>query len=122
MLEDLQLLDNSVKRESEVQILKTHLETLLLLTTERESRDKLRNAGTYYIIRECHLAVKDEDVRDACERLVQVLMRDEEGKKGEQPDHGMKSLNANGAGTTRQALTQNGEDDDSDDEKIVEIF
>jgi hypothetical protein len=32
----------------------------------------------YPIIRETHLHVEDEEVREAADRLVQVLMRDEE--------------------------------------------
>ncbi|KAK3076225.1 hypothetical protein LTS18_013576, partial [Coniosporium uncinatum] len=55
MLEDLQLLPPDKEREKDVQILKTHLETLLLLTTERESRDVLRRIKVYPIVRECHM-------------------------------------------------------------------
>lgn len=79
--DDLQYLDESVKREADTRILKTHLETLLLLTSTREGRDVLREQGTYYVVRECHMAVEDEEVRDTCDRLVQVLMRDEEGEE-----------------------------------------
>jgi hypothetical protein len=38
----------------------------------------MRKVGVYPIVRETHLHVEDEDVRDACDRLVQVIMRDEE--------------------------------------------
>lgn len=81
MLEECQLLPPDKERERDVQILATHLETLLLLTTSREGRNVLRGIKTYPIIRELHLQVNDEGVREGCDRLVQVLMRDEEGEE-----------------------------------------
>ena len=81
MLEECQLLPPDKEREPDAQILTTHLETLLLLTTNREGRDVLRAIKTYPIVRELHLQVDNEDVREGCDRLVQVLMRDEEGEE-----------------------------------------
>ncbi|KAI1005690.1 hypothetical protein K3495_g2530 [Podosphaera aphanis] len=78
MLEECQLLPSSKQREDDMDILKTHLESLMLLTTTRSSRDRLREIKVYPIVRELHLAVSNEEVRDLCDRLVQVLMRDEE--------------------------------------------
>ncbi|PTU22360.1 hypothetical protein P175DRAFT_0498893 [Aspergillus ochraceoroseus IBT 24754] len=80
MLPDLQLLPPDKKRDSDNSIIVTHLETLLLLTTTREGRDKMRSINVYPIVRECHLRVDNDDVQEACDRLVQVLMRDEEGE------------------------------------------
>ena len=77
MLPDLQLLPPDKKRDSDDTIIVTHLETLLLLTTTREGRDQMRAVKVYPIIRECHLHVDNDDVREACDRLVQVLLRDE---------------------------------------------
>lgn len=77
MLPDLQLLPPDKERDSDHEILVTHLETLLLLTTTRPGRDHMRKVQVYPIVRECHLHVEDENVREACDRLVQVLMRDE---------------------------------------------
>ncbi len=77
MLPDLQLLPPDKKRDGDSQIILTHLETLMLLTARRESRELLRRVGVYPVVRETHLAVEDEVVREAAERLVQVLMRDE---------------------------------------------
>ncbi len=77
MLPDLQLLPPDKRRDSDHTIIQTHVETLMLLTTTREGRDKLREIKVYPIIRETHLRVENDDVREACERLVQVLMRDE---------------------------------------------
>ncbi|KAE8306890.1 hypothetical protein BDV41DRAFT_89212 [Aspergillus transmontanensis] len=101
MLPDLQLLPPDKKRDSENSIIVTHLETLLLLTTTREGRNRMREVQVYPIIRECHLNVDDEDVREACDRLVQVLMRDEEGENAGQP------------GSIQQ---------EHDDQQVVELF
>ena len=80
MLADLQLLPPDKERESDHEIMVTHLETLLLLSTTREGRDLMREVKVYPIVRECHLHVEDDRVREACDRLVQVLLRDEEGE------------------------------------------
>ena len=129
MLPDLQLLPPDKRRDPDPTIIQTHVETLMLLTTTREGRDKLREIKVYPIIRETHLRVENDDVREACERLVQVLMRDEEGE--EKIDAGMTALSrapkksfshpqaARGAGSW--AKQQAEEDDDDDDDKIVEV-
>jgi hypothetical protein len=93
MLPDLQLLPPDKERDSDVEVMKTHVETLMLLTTTRHGRDILRRIKVYPIIRELHLQVEDEGLREACERLVQVLMRDEEGE--EKVDEGMTALDPN---------------------------
>jgi len=98
MLPDLQLLPPDKRRDPDENIIQTHLETLALLTTSREGRDLMREVRVYPVIRETHLRVDDEGVRDACERLVQVLMRDEEG--------GPEGARA---------------EEDDDDERIVEV-
>lgn len=77
MLPDLQLLPPDKQRDPDATILKTHVETLLLLTTTRHGRDYLREVNVYPLIRETHLRVEDADLCEACDRLVQVLMRDE---------------------------------------------
>lgn len=102
MLPDLQLLPPDKARDSDVQTVRTHLETLLLLTTTRTGREALRAAGVYAVVRETHAAVEDEGVREVAERVVQVLMRDEEDGD---------------AGDGRGGVVQ-----ESDEEKIVEIF
>ena len=78
MLPDLQLLPPDKKRDDDPSIVQTHVETLTILTTTREARDYLRKVKVYPIIKETHLKVTDEGVQEACERLVQVLVRDEE--------------------------------------------
>lgn len=107
MLPDLQLLPPDKKRDTDPSILQTHVETLMLLTTTREGRDTLREIKVYPIIRETHLKVEDEDVREACERLVQVLMRDEEGEDGK-VDGGMRALERSGVGEQKVLKAANG--------------
>jgi hypothetical protein len=94
MLPDLQLLPPDKQRDPDPKIVQTHVETLLLLTSSREGRELMREIKVYPIIRETHLRVDDEGVQEACERLVQVLMRDEEdgapGARAEVEDEDMK--------------------------------
>jgi hypothetical protein len=108
---DLQLLPPDKKRDSDNTIITTHLETLLLLTTTRDGREKMRAAQVYPFVRECHLHVEDEEVREACDRLVQVIMRDEEGE-GEKTDaelaEAQKKIDAPPA--------------KDEDEQVVELF
>ncbi|KAG9241166.1 DNA-binding protein-like protein HGH1 [Calycina marina] len=137
MLADLQLLPPDKQRDSDTDVIQTHIETLMLLTMTRGGRDVLRSIKTYPIIRECHMHVEDDGVREACERLVQVLMRDEEGDGN--VDEGMKALvrkpragtrtnpssvpkpfGAGGGGGTGSWATQQVEDE-SDDDKIIEM-
>ncbi|KAK4197234.1 hypothetical protein QBC40DRAFT_285894 [Triangularia verruculosa] len=77
MLPDLQLLPPDKQRDTDNQNILAHVETLTLLTTTREGRDLMRNVKVYPVIREAHLRVDDEGVREACERLVNVIMADE---------------------------------------------
>jgi hypothetical protein len=130
MLPDLQLLPPDKKRDPDPSIIQTHIETLMLLTTTRMGRDKLREIKVYPIIRETHLYVENEGVREACERLVQVLMRDEEGE--EKVDAGMTALSRNvkkefkhpqvtGGGGSWARVEPEEEEEDDDDDKIVEV-
>jgi hypothetical protein len=130
MLPDLQLLPPDKNRDSDPGIIRTHVETLMLLTTTREGRDTLRAIKVYPIIRETHLHVENEDVREVCERLVQVLMRDEEGE--EKVDAGMRALSrdvtqekhlqaAGGLGNWAKVQEVDSDEDDEDDDKIIEV-
>ncbi|KAI9929794.1 hypothetical protein MW887_001270 [Aspergillus wentii] len=112
MLPDLQLLPPDKKRDSDNSIIITHIETLLLLTTTREGREFMRAIQVYPIIRECHLHVDDDDVREACDRLVQVLMRDEEGEKE------INKANIEGSLQGDQGSQQKQDEDN----KVVELF
>lgn len=122
MLPDLQLLPPDKKRDDDPGIVQTHIETLTLLTTTREGRERLRAAGVYPVVRETHLRVENEEVREVCDRLVQVLMRDEEGEGDVKVLEG-KSRTGDGKpfGSGGWASGQVEVGDDSDDERIVEV-
>lgn len=123
MLPDLQLLPPDKKRDPDHQILLTHLETLLLLTTSREGRNKLRAVQVYAIIRECHLHVDDEEVREGCDRLVQVLMRGEEGEENPADSEAMAKARADAFGQQApQGRIIEGQGGEADDERIEEIL
>jgi hypothetical protein len=107
MLPDLQLLPPDKERESDKDIIITHLETLLLLTTTRDGREVMRNSGVYPIVRECHLHVEDENVREAAERVAQVLLRDEDELEG---------------GFVQGAKDGEAVKEEDEDDKIIEIF
>lgn len=107
MPEDLQLLPPDKERERDRDIIKTHLETLLLLATTREGRDIMRKVKVYPIIRELHLHVDDDGVRDGCDRLVQVLMRDEEDTGG-----------TDGATNKNEVV----EVEEDEDEQLIEVL
>ncbi|KAF2205983.1 DUF383-domain-containing protein [Delitschia confertaspora ATCC 74209] len=115
MLEELQLLEPDKEREKDVEIMKTHLETLLLLSTTREGRGVLRDVKVYPIVRECHLHVEDEGVREACDRVVQLIMRKEEGEEDEAPEQG-KMIMEKG-----EWQTGAGGENEDEDEQIVDI-
>jgi hypothetical protein len=105
MPEEIQLLPPDKEREAEFDIIITHLDSLLLLGTMRYGRDFMREVKVYPIVRECHVAVEDEGVRDACERLVHVLIRDEaEEEEEENPKEGFVQV------------------DEDEDEQIIDIF
>ncbi|KAI8635276.1 hypothetical protein F5Y19DRAFT_469146 [Xylariaceae sp. FL1651] len=112
MLPDLQLLPPDKQRDSDPNIIQTHVETLLLLSTTRKAREQMRKIKVYPIIRETHARVNNEGVQDACERLVQVLMRDE---AEEEQEPRVQEIGEAGEGETG-----NGNEDDDDDE-IVEV-
>lgn len=114
MLDELQLLEPDKEREADVEIVKSHLETLLLFTTTPEGREVLRKVKVYPIVRECHLHVEDEGVREACDRVVQIVMRKEEGEEEDIPD---MSHAAGGSGK----LVELGPDDDEEDQ-LVEVL
>jgi hypothetical protein len=107
MLPDLQLLPPDKKRDGDTNIIQTHVETLMLLATTRKGRDYMREIKVYPVVREAHLHVDDDGVRDACERLVQVIMRDEEEPAKDAQEDGGKVV---------EEL-----DDDEDDNEIVEV-
>lgn len=103
MIPELQLLPPDKEREVDDDVIATHLETLMLLSAERGSRDFMRRVKVYPVIRELHLKREAESIQEGCVRLVNVLMRDEEGENGNIEK--VKEL-----------------DDGDDDYKVQEIF
>lgn len=83
MLDECQLLDPDKAREPQDDIIVTHLETLMLLTQTREGRDRLRAVKLYPIIRELHAHSENAEVKETCDRIVQTIMRGEEGEERE---------------------------------------
>ncbi|GME71287.1 unnamed protein product [[Candida] boidinii] len=76
--EELQFLPEDKIREPLVGIIAIYLESLLLLCVTRPIREYLRSKSVYPIIRELHKECSSDDlVEELCDRLVQMLMRDE---------------------------------------------
>ncbi|KAJ3205611.1 hypothetical protein HDU82_005075 [Entophlyctis luteolus] len=76
--EDLQLLEPSKTREPVIEFRLMLVETLLLLASTRPGREHLRAMKVYYVVRALHLVEKNEDVIDRIERLVTMVMGEEE--------------------------------------------
>lgn len=118
MLTELQYLGPEQVREEDKMVIGGILDVLYLLAVkgEKEGRRILRAAGGYFVVRELHVAVEDEGVREGCERLVHVLMQDDEGE-------GMQEVEAGSAdGGTMMTEKSKGEDESDDDDRVVEIF
>ncbi|KAJ1970139.1 Protein hgh1 [Dispira parvispora] len=77
MPDDIQLLPPDKQREPSEHLRKILVEILVLLTGTREGREYLRLRKVYPVVRTLHLWEKDEDVQEAIECLVQMLMGDE---------------------------------------------
>ncbi|MCJ1342896.1 hypothetical protein MMC31_001085 [Peltigera leucophlebia] len=118
MLTELQYLGPEHVREEDKMVIGGILDVLYLLAVkgEKEGRRILRAAGGYFVVRELHVAVEDEGVREGCERLVHVLMQDDEGE-------GMQEVEAGSAdGGTMMTEKSKEEDESDDDDRVVEIF
>ncbi|KAF2007007.1 DUF383-domain-containing protein [Amniculicola lignicola CBS 123094] len=117
MLDELQLLEPDKERDSDPEIMKTHLETLLLLCTNKEGRDVLRKVKVYPIVRECHLQVEDEGVREACDRVVQILMRKEEGEEED-----ITPAPGGDYGSGKMIEMKNEHDEEDEDDMVIDIL
>ena len=124
--EECQYLTEDHRQEKDQEILKTHLETLLLLATRGGSigRELVQKGGTYPIIRELHLQADDsEAVRRGCERLVDVIMSEEEGNE----NGNVVRRKGSDGGEAGRMVTQDDvedieDDEDDEDDEIVPIF
>ena len=71
---ELQLLEDSKKREPDSKLRLVLVESLLVLCSPRAGRDWLRRNKAYPILQRLHLAEKDSSVRERIERTVDFLM------------------------------------------------
>ncbi|TYZ62402.1 hypothetical protein PybrP1_010212 [[Pythium] brassicae (nom. inval.)] len=76
-------LGDKKKREQDKQVRLAAVDCLLLLCTTRNGRNDLRRKKVYPVVRNAHLVEPDEEVGDQIYKLVDFLIRDEEG---EEPD------------------------------------
>ncbi|RHY01187.1 hypothetical protein DYB36_002096 [Aphanomyces astaci] len=90
----LAVLGPKKKRENDAQVRKDIVECLLLLCSSRNGRNILRQKKVYPIIRNAHLVEADEDVSEQIYKLVDFLIRDEEGEEPDWNDIRAKSLGA----------------------------
>lgn len=123
MLAELQYLGPEQVREKDKMVICGILDVLYLLAVKGEAkkgREIMRAAGGYFVVRELHVAVEDEGVREGCERLVQALMQEEEEEEGVE---GMQEVEQ-GSGDGGRMLTEKSkeEDESDDDDRVVEIF
>ena len=77
MPEEVQLLPPSKKREADPTIRLVLVETLILLSATISGREVLRDNAVYEVIKVLHKVERDDEVKTAIERLVNLLMRDE---------------------------------------------
>ncbi|KAH3677090.1 hypothetical protein WICMUC_001845 [Wickerhamomyces mucosus] len=75
--DELQLLDEDKVRDPIPEIICNHLESILLLCTTKTIRELLRKKSVYPLVRELHKNIDNENIQDLCDRIVQMLMRDE---------------------------------------------
>lgn len=77
--EELQFLEEDKKRDPVDNIIVVYLESILLLCTLRQCRDYLREKSVYPLIRELHknMGLENDDIEETCNRIVNMLMRDE---------------------------------------------
>jgi hypothetical protein len=83
---DIYKLGDKKKREHDRTVRLACVDSLLLLCTSRNGRNNLRMKKVYPIIRNAHLEETDDEIGDQIYKLVDFLIRDEEG---EEPDWNM---------------------------------
>lgn len=82
---DLQYLPEDKRRESDPDLRKMLLETLLLLCATSGGRCSLKSKQVYPLMREFHRWEENDEVKNAAEKLIQVLI-------GDEPQRGMENL------------------------------
>ncbi|KAL8862396.1 MAG: hypothetical protein Q9178_001405 [Gyalolechia marmorata] len=118
---ELRLLGPEHKQENDLQVLNNLVESLFLICArgEEKARKGVRDMGAYAVVREVHVGVEDEGIRENVERVVQLLIEDEaelgerEGEPNSQKGDDERRLGRHG---------MREEETDDEDDKIVEIF
>lgn len=116
--DELQLLPEDKLRDPLPEIICVHLESLLLLCSTRATREYLRSKSVYPLIRELHKNVDNDDIQELCDRLVQMLMRDEDHTLVEEI---ISKEQVGDIGDEEPDMIEDKETDESDDEDIVEV-
>jgi hypothetical protein len=75
---DLQYLDEDKVVEEDADIRKLLLEALVQLCATKKAREIMRDQSTYFILRELHKTEEDENVKLACENVVDILIKKED--------------------------------------------
>lgn len=130
--EELQFIDEDRKMEPLKDIICVHLESLLLLCATRKGREFLRGKSVYPLVRELHKESKDEMISELCDRLVQMLMRDEGEEKGQQDElneikdmldkvEELENSDDEQSNDVEMNDDNNNSDSDSDDDQMVVV-
>ncbi|KAG1085449.1 hypothetical protein G6F42_021395 [Rhizopus arrhizus] len=77
--EEIQMLDDDKKRENDRMLRDMLLESIILLAATRFGRDYLRQKQVYRVIQRLHLQETDDNLKEHCVTIVDLLIRDEEG-------------------------------------------
>ncbi|XP_050520100.1 protein HGH1 homolog [Daktulosphaira vitifoliae] len=75
---DLQYLPEDKERESDPNLRLAILQALTQLCAKKDSREIIRNQGTYLILRELHKWEPNMDLKLACENIVDILIKTED--------------------------------------------
>jgi len=78
--DDLQYLPEDKEREPDPDLRKMLVETVFKLCTSKKCREYVRGKNTYVIVRELHKWEKDREVDLAIQKLVDLLIGDDDGK------------------------------------------
>ncbi|CAK4451845.1 unnamed protein product [Aphanomyces euteiches] len=108
----LAVLGPKKKRETDVQVRKEVVECLILLSSSRNGRNVLRQKKVYPIVRNAHLVESNEEVSDQIYKLVDFLIRDEEGEEPDWDEIRAKSLGVDD--TTENVTTQSSHETSSE--------
>ncbi|ORE06305.1 DUF383-domain-containing protein [Rhizopus microsporus var. microsporus] len=76
--EEIQLLGDDKKRETDPLLRAMLVEAVILLTTTRYGREYLRKKQVYRVIQRLHAQEVEEDIKEKCVTIVDMLIRDEE--------------------------------------------